>query len=325
MAISNCSVSTVSIYDVHHRSFATCSPSSGSGTRPWRCQMLLRASRGSSRRCTTPRMSIAVLDRAVEPHAAWTPSSFTRRLQGIPRCDAATELFPLLETATKYEFNDIAMAAKDHLRDMWPKTLVQWDAYEAGMFDMQRDPSVPTARLRQSMLEPASAIRCAVSFDIPEILRSAFYMLAITPTDAEWSISEDPENRSLYPGARWGLLSKTQLLQYIRGRDRMLADFIGRVQGCVVIEPCHIRQTRGFGAIVTLQLCLEAQANLKAKTTSFSILKGSTHYLYAMKTLEDQCRGVEGLCSECRTRLRGRVDECRSQLWDELVRIFQLM
>ncbi|KAI1784925.1 hypothetical protein LXA43DRAFT_1040201 [Ganoderma leucocontextum] len=111
----------------------------------------------------------------------------------------------------------------------WPTTLKEWDIFQIEIKAAKEKIALTNAEkegpdpsdfdhLRDHIPEPASAIAFAQEFGCHQILPAAYYQLStIEPYHGwnnNWQTSE--------PCARWELLSKDNLLRYIRGSNHLL-------------------------------------------------------------------------------------------------------
>ena len=130
----------------------------------------------------------------------------------------AADVYGLMSIATKYEVDSICKAIVHHLKAEWPKTLEE-------LVQLKREvrhayfgeKAVPFPGPERALPEPASAIRLATDFDIPEILPAAYYLLSVLDISS-WSYSDKR--------ARWDLLRHDELLRYYQGKHRLSQELI---------------------------------------------------------------------------------------------------
>lgn len=121
-------------------------------------------------------------------------------------------MYGLMSIATKYQIDSICAAVTKHLRGQWPSTL---DA-----FLRKRGVASPLSSgpfyhgIPQQSPDPASAIRLAVDFNVPQILPAVYYELSLL------DISQTIVFLGLHAGRlpRWDLLRPEELLRYYQGK-----------------------------------------------------------------------------------------------------------
>ena len=71
--------------------------------------------------------------------------------------------------------------------------------------------------------EPASAIQLATDFDFPEVLRTAFYRLAVSRPDCQYE--KGPYRDPGLLSARWDLLDAEAWRRYNKGKAALVTAF----------------------------------------------------------------------------------------------------
>ena len=145
----------------------------------------------------------------------------------------AADAFPLLVLADKYVADDIECMIEYQIRQDWPKSVYEWDAFEnraVHMYRMhqQRSGDGPWDTL---VPEPASYIRLARIAKVPERTRigAAFYQLSRMKVVNDWETRntaggpEDPTPTQLAKMRRamWSILSKDELRRVERGKEKL--------------------------------------------------------------------------------------------------------
>ncbi|KAJ7132170.1 hypothetical protein C8R44DRAFT_664450, partial [Mycena epipterygia] len=137
------------------------------------------------------------------------------------------DLGGLLRVCKKYEIATLAVLVVNQLKFEWPTSLSVWEQHES------RARAFGTAPRGQQYLddrfpEPASIIRLAHEFGIPELLPAAFYCLSRISPSASYETYHSPATRALPQhaaklaagkrSARWGLLAHADLMCLAKGQ-----------------------------------------------------------------------------------------------------------
>ena len=219
----------------------------------------------------------------------------------------------------------------------WPTTLQEWVLFQIEIkgvkekLDAINDGLKPRSNpsyLRDHIPEPASAIAFAQEFGCRQILPAAFYQLSTIEPYHDW----DHNGNTWEPRARWELLSKDDLLRYIRGSNRLLArhpsevDFLS--SNCFpphlagVYEEVYDRVVKSACAIFFRHL-LGNVWDFRTRSTRdpLHLLSRCLEY-YDSDTGRERVPGM--LCIYCEGAFRNQIPELRSKIWAELPRCFNL-
>ncbi|TFY59753.1 hypothetical protein EVG20_g7669 [Dentipellis fragilis] len=123
--------------------------------------------------------------------------------------DTQLKVRPLLRMADKFQVDVLRDRIVAQLVSDWPQTIRQWDKLES-----------------EIQTRPASAIRLARDFNIPEILGTAFYHLSRINIEHDWDSSRGVDKHGKPARvsnhrrrtARWDLLEKEDHMPLSRGR-----------------------------------------------------------------------------------------------------------
>ena len=253
--------------------------------------------------------------------------------------------------------------------DDWPRTLHEWDQYEAEATAISAaiasdGPSVRPPgyrRLADCVPEPAAAIMFATEFGCTDVLPAAFYQLARSRADEDWSLlgrakeggvaraPSDAKAQAKADGAgggprlarlaRWGELDCETLLRYMRGcarlddfRERMLA---ADVIACAISPGCRPwwscpevprpreRGEGGAAPCFDFVTALFEWAWLRRRTRDpLRALKDCLEWRTAPARVYEVC--PDGLCNRCAVVLQDWVTEMRQFLWRSLPDYFEL-
>lgn len=145
----------------------------------------------------------------------------------------AADAFPLLVLADKYVADDIECMIEYQIRQDWPKSVYEWDAFEsraAHMYRMhqQKGSDSPWDAL---IPEPASYIRLARIAKVfePKRIGAAFYHLSRMNIQNDWETKsiaggcKDPTPGQLAKMRRatWSILSKDEMRRLERGKEKL--------------------------------------------------------------------------------------------------------
>lgn len=246
-------------------------------------------------------------------------SSLARKLT-LPKCDITVAVFGLVRIAKKYQFDQLTSVIIDHVANMWPKTLHEWDLQESTFRLLQNSSHVTATQLRHAVSEPASAIMFALEFDVPTILPAAFYMLAVTPSGADWA-STLPTKSTLYSAARWDLLDGPTAIKLLRGRDSLRAH-LPKIPLFNSIGHRSVFAAFGDSNVAGTTCDSAKKEALNGITGGAEFLSGHPHHLRILQDVSIQLAGNPGICSNCILDLDQRVTEARSALWAHLPKAF---
>ncbi|TFY73546.1 hypothetical protein EWM64_g10468 [Hericium alpestre] len=142
---------------------------------------------------------------------------------------------PVLALSTKYEITHLRQLIIERLEADWPQTLDKWDELEDAIASRREAykwrPHTPC--VDDLFPEPASAMRLACDFNIPQILPPIFYHLLRIPIANDWALfhKDDPRAtaEALLGGERtanWDLLRKRELLLMLPSRQELLGTMV---------------------------------------------------------------------------------------------------
>ena len=231
-----------------------------------------------------------------------------------------------LKLSIKYGCDTLRARLVENLEADWPQTLAQWDArrLEAAVarseHEVRVNGKVNGLFLDDRLPEPASAIRIAADFHIPNILPAAFYQLALLSTDADWdTYRANPmgEGKHLRFGARtarWGLLDKRDLMRLVHGQ-RLLANY-----------------TRAIGTDIFSSRCpTNTKGCSKARTDCWKYIQENAPISMddPLDILHD-CVNIREIfpslpCEKCSSEIATLAQNKRHELWRSLPAFFNLL
>ncbi|TFY59413.1 hypothetical protein EVG20_g7800 [Dentipellis fragilis] len=242
---------------------------------------------------------------------------------------------PLLRMADKFQVDALRSHIVAQFVSDWPVAIRQWDKLEseiqarekAGDSDIFYDVDDPN--IDDQYPEPASAIRLARDFNIPEILAPAFYHLSRINIEHDWDASRGVDlhgkptrvSNHFRRTARWDLLEKEDYVSVLRGRYRLKdaavkALSFSRVgsrseaekEGYPCSPKCDVEKFSGFWR--------DLHDDLAASNDMLGILR-----LHVEETL----RTYDGLiCIYCYLHAATHIRRCRMTLWKNLGKYFEL-
>lgn len=142
------------------------------------------------------------------------------------RSDPRSQFAKVLGLSTKYKLDILRVQLIQQLELEWPKSLKDWDRV-----DMCRDALIQAAGDEhvddwpmQLLPEAATSVHLGEQFDVPAILPAAYYDLSRCATTSHWSDQLRYSSYDLkWKGARWDVLSASELLKLHRLRDVLVA------------------------------------------------------------------------------------------------------
>ncbi|GJE96783.1 hypothetical protein PsYK624_129890 [Phanerochaete sordida] len=135
-----------------------------------------------------------------------------------------TRLRALLSLSTKYQADRTRAHAVKFLESEWPKTLEDWFLHQSQMSERVRysklvrhyDFDYPAEHF---FPEPAADLRLAIDFQVPSILPTLYYRLAISDTQIDFD--QDFESQGSL-SANWKLLQARDWMRVTRGKGHLL-------------------------------------------------------------------------------------------------------
>ncbi|GJE95933.1 hypothetical protein PsYK624_121250 [Phanerochaete sordida] len=237
----------------------------------------------------------------------------------------AADAYGLMSIATKYQVDSICAAVTKHLRGQWPSTL---DAFlqKRGTTRQSLSSGPFYHGIPQQTPDPASAIRLATDFNIPEILPAVYYELSLLDISRTTAFLTMQERRL----PRWDLLRPEELLRYYQGKFLLAkrSEQASQVFALDNEDRCETIFDDYEWESCDIDNCSECrQALARArdcwgeKGSFFQSARGDP--IHRLLKMYDQLRGSE-LCEPCaaefRTECKGRVEN----LWKSLPKIFSL-
>ncbi len=226
--------------------------------------------------------------------------------------DIAFHLTGLMGLADKYLIDTIRIAIIAHIRSTWPTTLSEWDHVQE-CTALAAKTGLPYDRI---LPEPLAAIQFANMFNVPEILPAAFYYLSTISMehDRDSQLPKTGVTLKEQPSARWSILDRQGLFQFITGRDRLHDRAFQLASGRAVSYPCP----------GTHHPCPAARKALPGELLQCFVreTEGPRDPLGAFKRLEKTVSRNGSFCSKCKPGLSRDLLRPRESLWNELPGFF---
>ncbi|KDQ58283.1 hypothetical protein JAAARDRAFT_262371 [Jaapia argillacea MUCL 33604] len=230
----------------------------------------------------------------------------------------------VLELATKYQVDVLRTHIVQRIEEDWPQSLAEWEAAETEfhrIFNefMATGPDDPEgAWLEEMFPEPASAIRLARDYDIPNILPAAFYAMSRLSPEEDWDASRAVDrDRLLIVGersARWSLLHNQDLLALIRG-NKLIGSAVARMH------------TRIFETVDEAD-CHGGPLCIAARKRFCGLFESAGHQdpLYELRGFySGEQFGLRDVCESCRSQLLSEAQVRKQAIWDLLPDYFGLL
>ncbi|GJE95931.1 hypothetical protein PsYK624_121230 [Phanerochaete sordida] len=240
----------------------------------------------------------------------------------------ASDVYGLMSIATKYEVDSICVAISARLKEQWPATRTD---FMLAREDRHRYAVGPFFCGGPRSPEPASAIRLATDFNIPEVLAAAYYELAthdIIEGDLWARDSSSP---------RWDLLRPEELLRYYQGKHRLAKEFFEAVDVFDSVYDSDVECETVFddfeddGEFTDSSACRKALAKARYEwdraPPSLSVVRFRLTDADPMHTLLKIYEGESKpgkLCTPCAGAFQSHCVKTMEALWDALPAIFSL-
>jgi len=225
-----------------------------------------------------------------------------------------------LRIAKKYLIDSLVHRFQQQFLEDWPKTAFEWETLEGEIDTHKRllgcDFYGSMDIIDDSFPEPASAIKFAREFDLPQILPAAFYHLARIETTRDWDVLRVEIGRSLdrvLRSARWNLLSREDLFCLTRGREYLIREMKMLQE---LISP------RADSGLHDEDCCRERFLLLESKFTQISPYDVLRCYRIA-QALQDNADG-KVLCLDCRDTVVDYFIDREADVWNGLRGAFGL-
>ncbi|TFY59748.1 hypothetical protein EVG20_g7671 [Dentipellis fragilis] len=249
--------------------------------------------------------------------------------------DMPLKVRPLLRMADKFQVDALREHIVAQLVSDWPQTVRQWDKLESEI-KAREDTLSSDYQYQQKWIfvddqfpEPASAIRLARDFNMPEILGPAFYHLSRINIESNWDASRGVDQHGKprrlcgrgYRTARWELLEKEYYVSVLRGRHRLKAaaakalNFMrvpSRSQAEKDQNPC----TPKCDAEKLWFSWRDLNVRLAVTDDVLATLR-----VYAEETLDTF---DDHMCTFCYLKASAYICKCRKKLWEGLGEYFGL-
>lgn len=240
-----------------------------------------------------------------------------------------------MKLAAKYEIDSVQERIQSIMRDTWPVTFAGW-LRSLGEIKVVEDlvkhdsqkyvyrKFVSGKRLDECVPEPASAIRLAHDYNIPDILPAAYYMLATISVENDWdeASSNKPKDR-LRRSARWALLDGADMRRVSRVRERLVETFDALLATYTSEEYLRNQTASCEREVGDKNECFEYVDEL-ADIWSEELVPSDGKYTYNRfdpLRLLDTIQGKVGrsdLCTSCAERLRDDILVEQKAIWDIL-------
>lgn len=230
------------------------------------------------------------------------------------------DLGALLRLCRKYQISSLAAKIIAQLKFEWPTSLSIYDKHETRVRNASiAHASAPDGQIAGQYLddlfpEPASIIRLAREFNIPELLPAAFYALSLISPSADYTalharLRPDRATAQLARGgrsARWALLAPADLLSLAKGQDQLRS---------------HKTLTRAFETHTHAPACsagwdvlLGALRELLERTND---VLGALTYL-RLYVADQEKAGTARICPSCVEEVYSMIDALRLRIWRNL-------
>ena len=231
----------------------------------------------------------------------------------------AADAFPLLLLADKYVADDIECMIEYQIRQDWPKSVHEWDAFENRAVQMyrmhqQRNCDGPWDTL---VPEPASYIRLARIAKVIERTRiaGAFYQLSRMKVTNDWETKsivggpKDPTPTQLAKMRRamWSILSKDELRRMERGKKKLashVAKFARTLPNEMAID---IECAKGWNMVA-------------AKLVKSDDILADLLEFCSAETTELRIH----MCDRCLWKVSRGIKEKRKEIWAKLPDYFEV-
>ncbi|GJE93505.1 hypothetical protein PsYK624_096640 [Phanerochaete sordida] len=235
----------------------------------------------------------------------------------------AAEAYALMAIANKYQVDSVCTALTNCLKAQWPTTLVEFIEAKT-----RKPPSeLFYSEAAQSPREPASAIRLATDFNIPEVLPSAYYELAMH------DITTGSTNL-----IRWNLLRPEELLRYYQGKRRLERRF---AFSAAVYDPPNLQEWCETlfsdydwyeGDPRESSVCRREMASAKKKwegkfgdsITNFEAMRRADPIQAILEIYEEDKNNVK-FCALCSNDFRTDCRRAIERVWGSLPAAFSLV
>ncbi|GJE95930.1 hypothetical protein PsYK624_121220 [Phanerochaete sordida] len=238
----------------------------------------------------------------------------------------ARDVYGLMSIATKYQIDSICAAVSTRLKEQWPFTKVEFIRTRE---DSHRSWVGPIHGVGRRIPEPASAIRLATDFNIPEVLPAAYYDLATHEIISLYS----SQVKSMAP--QWDLLLPEELLRYYQGKHQLTRQFVRCVN---MFSSYHDDECETVfddfdydaGEYSDSSACRQALEKARTswndqlhpiETGYISLMRADV--MHALVGVYDD-RRKHKLCRPCEVDLGARCKSAIEALWNDLPAIFSL-
>ncbi|KAJ6561224.1 hypothetical protein DFH09DRAFT_1481764 [Mycena vulgaris] len=232
------------------------------------------------------------------------------------------DLAGLLRICKKYDIADLAASVVQQLKFEWPISLSVWEEHETRVRTLGIAlAAAPRGRIGGKYLddhfpEPASIIRLAREFDIPELLPAAFYALSLISPTASYDTFHSPAGRVhpeyaaklavLTRSARWPLLASEDLLCLAKGRDQLRSP--------IALTKIFEKRVSQRGCSLGCTVLLVALRRLAEDTHD---LLGALTYL-RLYISKPECAPKMKICPSCVEATCKTVAVLRMRIWGSL-------
>jgi hypothetical protein len=250
-------------------------------------------------------------------------SKLVSRLSQRYKHDAPIRLSGLLRIARKYEVNNIAQSVVDYIKEMWSQSSSEWIKRESILAIMKGDDTIAAERAHATP-EPASAIKFAMEFDVPEILRPALFTLVLSDPNREWTIRDvcdaflGNKSEDLHPAARWNLLDSTMWRKLYRGRHCIIQHLLN-LDNLVEWFCSRSGDYEGmFGRRCPCSYARDIVRTQVRSSTSHSLPLSLRDCMQFLQDVDKKFRQQPSLCDPCRSEIdSGRGGAC-AKFWEQL-------
>lgn len=229
-----------------------------------------------------------------------------------------------MQMATKYEVEGIRDRIIKHLEQDWPVNFGDWETVQSRIRQIEGDEDREDF-IDLSVPEPASALWLARSYGIHSILPAIFYDLSRIKVDADWSDRHDgmDERDTSWSErtARWHLLTAEDFRDLCIGRERI---------GKYIANSLETRDSKMVDRCLNTDTEKPSCKRAYWQARSAILSDGMTQHdpLFALVDnhveWENDEKGKGRFCTNCSATIEGKLEKCRTGLWDKLPDFFNI-
>lgn len=222
----------------------------------------------------------------------------------------------LMSIDRKYEVDSVCEAIAHRLKEEWPTTFRD---FAQSMRDAHQPVDSPSnSSPARSFPEPASAMRLAADFNIPEILPTAYYVLSTYDKRASAEVLRD-------------LLRSEDLVRYYQGKQQLAHQFAHVAMLYKHDLGCPQRTAKSYGDFpyVTqpssrcwdiLSTFEQDWVNSSHKTFVQMLQRGDLVNTY----IDEFIKRSNRLCPSCEVKFKAKCKQAIKDIWNDLPTTFSL-